>query len=199
MPAVIFPGGTFFSCFRGASLEVPTRLSAVLWFLHGQKEQWLSLDMGRNISPTLLETLNGLERNCQELSHFFLGFSQSVANSWKLFFLHHPTCQRQENACSSRSTLTLLVISPQLINCPYKLNYMPHSGIRASLFAFPGLILVALQCQRWNSPFVSQSEWVSGNLTPITFRFSIINIAHNIYCPVFTQTDTWQQPQENCI
>ena len=106
MPTVIFPGRTSFSCFRGASLEVPTRLSTVLWFLHSQKEQWLSLGMGWDLSPTLLETLNGLERNCQELSHFPLRFSQSVANLWELSFVHHPTCQRQAKVCCPRSSLT---------------------------------------------------------------------------------------------
>ena len=80
MPTVIFPGGTFFPCFWGTVLEVPTRFSPVLGFLHGQKEQGLSLNMGWNVSPTLLETLNCLKRNCQKLGHFPLRFSQPLSN-----------------------------------------------------------------------------------------------------------------------
>ena len=97
---------------------------------------------------------------------------------------HLPTTR--ECLLPSKHPHPLLEISPWL-TCQYETNYMPHSGIKASLFTFPGLILAVLQGEMWTSPFVSRAEPVSGNLTPITIRFSIINIGNNLYCPVFTQ------------
>jgi hypothetical protein len=39
MSTVELPSGTFFSCFWGTALEIPTRLSPKSGLLHGQKEQ----------------------------------------------------------------------------------------------------------------------------------------------------------------
>jgi len=137
MSALKLPGGTFFSCFWGAALEIPTRLSPISGLLHGQKEQGLSLHMAWNVSPTLLETLNCFDRNCQKLSHFPLRFSQTLANPWELFFFHHFTCNRANKSFCLRSTLIIFGVSRYLTQ-KFCWNYMPQCGISASFFPLLG-------------------------------------------------------------
>ena len=143
MSTVKFPGGAFFPGFGGAALEIPTRLSAIRGFLHGQEEQGLSLNMAGNVSPTLLETLDCLERNCQELGHFSLRFAKTPANHGKLFFVHNPPCHVEEKPFCQRTTLGIFKVSGWL-NKNSVFNYMPQCGIRASFFTAGGLGLTKL-------------------------------------------------------
>jgi hypothetical protein len=47
--------------------------------------------MRGNVSPTLLETLNGLDRCSHQLSHLVLGLAQVMADLRKLTFFHKST------------------------------------------------------------------------------------------------------------
>jgi hypothetical protein len=56
--------------------------------LHGKKKEHLSLDIHRNASPSLLETLYGFGGNAQELCQLALCFAQMTSNFRKLLFVH---------------------------------------------------------------------------------------------------------------
>lgn len=53
-----------------------------------EKEKDLALDMGRNISPSLLVTMNGLHRYSKQFRHFFLRFTKLFPGSSKFFSIH---------------------------------------------------------------------------------------------------------------
>ena len=67
----------------------PTRLVVFITGPHHrQKKVHLSLDIHRDVPPSLLKTLYGFGRNTQELRHLSLSFSDMGSNLGELLFVH---------------------------------------------------------------------------------------------------------------
>jgi hypothetical protein len=81
MPTSKLPCRTVSSHLPRTLLYHPTgRTPLLMGSLSGQEKEHLSFGIGRNVSPSLLETLYGFGRNPQELCHFALAFSQMASN-----------------------------------------------------------------------------------------------------------------------
>jgi hypothetical protein len=66
MPTSKFPCRAISLDLHGTPSYHPTRpVPLVMGVLRGQKEEHLSLNMNRDVSPSLFETLDGLERSTQ--------------------------------------------------------------------------------------------------------------------------------------
>ena len=76
MSCLKFPCGALLLDLLGTSLHDPTRSGPfVLRRLECHKKKGLALDIRRDIPPSLLEALYGLEGGAQELGHLLLRFS----------------------------------------------------------------------------------------------------------------------------
>ena len=72
---------TFFNCPAWLYLLlIPTR--------PGQQEKKLALHMRRDISPTLLVTVYGLDGRSKQLGHLHLGLAQFLASGDEFFAVH---------------------------------------------------------------------------------------------------------------
>jgi hypothetical protein len=93
MACVEFPCRAGLPSWGRAAPNIPatTAFPAAPSFKSLQKKG-LSLHMRRDLPPTLLKALNGLERGSQELPHLFLGLLKFFTESLKLFTIHfHPS------------------------------------------------------------------------------------------------------------
>jgi len=78
---VKFPRRTCFPDFHGAFFYNPTGLLLpVSISLHSKKKEHLSLNMYRNISPSLFEALYGFKRGSEQFCQLALRFSQLAPN-----------------------------------------------------------------------------------------------------------------------
>jgi hypothetical protein len=86
---VKFPRRTCLSDFHGAFIYNPTGLLLPFSIsIHSKKKEHLSLNMYRNISPSLLKTLYSFKRGSEQFCHLALRFSQLATNERKLLFIH---------------------------------------------------------------------------------------------------------------
>ena len=87
MPALKFPGGALL--FHSTLFFFPA-WDDVLAFapMIAEKKKDLALNMGRNISPSLLVTMNGLHCYSEQFRHLFLRFTKLLPGSSKFFGIH---------------------------------------------------------------------------------------------------------------
>jgi len=79
------PCRALFSFILGTLSLFPTdNLVVLILVLAAHQKQQLSFHMYRNISPSLLIAMNGLDGCTEQLSHFFLGFSKMLSKKCKL-------------------------------------------------------------------------------------------------------------------
>ena len=84
-----FPGRTLFALRLGAGTLNPAGFKAIFTeqFARQQKVE-LALHVNRDGPPALLITVDGLDRDAQQLGHLFLGFFQFLSQSAEFFVLH---------------------------------------------------------------------------------------------------------------
>jgi hypothetical protein len=73
--------------------------------LHGHQEQHLTLDVHRNLPPSLLEALNGLERNSEEFCYLFLRLFKLVARGVEFLIVHVSPFFGEEQVIDKYTTL----------------------------------------------------------------------------------------------
>jgi hypothetical protein len=84
-----FPGRALFALRLGAGTRDPAGFDAIFTeqFASQQKIE-LAFDVDRDGTPTLLITVDGLDRDAQKLGHLFLGFFQFLPEYAEFFILH---------------------------------------------------------------------------------------------------------------
>lgn len=76
-----FPSRALSSDLQRTLLDYPTGgVGFILEALHGQKKEYLSFNMHRDVSPPLLKTLYGFCGGTEQLGHLFLRFPQMASN-----------------------------------------------------------------------------------------------------------------------
>jgi hypothetical protein len=89
MSCLKFPCRALLPDLPGTSLHDPAWSgSFVLRRLERHKKKGLALDIHRDIPPSLLEALYGLEGGAQELGHLLLRFSEKMTDLGKLCLVH---------------------------------------------------------------------------------------------------------------
>jgi hypothetical protein len=88
MPTLKFPCRAILPHPRGTLPYHPTRPVIFITGPHRQKKVHLSLDIHRDVPPSLLKTLYGFGRNTQKLCHLSLSFSDMGPNLGELLFVH---------------------------------------------------------------------------------------------------------------
>ena len=87
MPAPKFPGGALL--FHSALFFFPAWDDAPAFApVIAEKKKDLPLNMGRNIPPSLLVTMNGLHCYSEQFRHLFLRFTKLFPGSSKFFSIH---------------------------------------------------------------------------------------------------------------
>ena len=108
-PCFEFPRRALTPCLRRAVLNVPAGPRIFRLFLQQrQQEQHLTLDMHANLSPSLFETLNCLQRGSQKLRQLFLCLLELLAVYLELLPVHGAL---------------------SLAECKNVLTMIPHCGI----------------------------------------------------------------------
>jgi hypothetical protein len=83
------PRWAFLFVFRGTFLDHPARLFPILALsCPGEQEKEVPFHMTRDISPTLLVTVYGLDRRSKQLGHLHLGLAQFLTNGNEFFAVH---------------------------------------------------------------------------------------------------------------
>ena len=83
------PGRALFPLCLGTGTRDPARFEAIFTKqLASKQEIELALDVDRDGPPALLITVDGLDRDAQQLGHLFLGFFQFLPECAEFFILH---------------------------------------------------------------------------------------------------------------
>jgi hypothetical protein len=83
------PGWAFLFVFRGTFPDHPAWLFPILVLsCPGEQKKEMPFHMTRDVSPTLLVTVYGLDRCSKQLGHLHLGLVQFLANGDEFFAIH---------------------------------------------------------------------------------------------------------------
>jgi len=83
------PGWALLLVVRRTFLDHPAWLFPILVLPRpGEQEKEMSFHMARDVSPTLLVTVYGLDRRSKQLGHLCLGLVQFFANGNEFFAIH---------------------------------------------------------------------------------------------------------------